>query len=116
MVGMTWTLATTPSSPAYATIVKCVSDQTSHSLPRRYLETSPAGLASSKQVIRPRWLLAPKPPLKYPLTERSPNLGLAAGGTAAGAGEMATGDGASVAAAGSMTGAGCSASFGSSVL
>src|SRR5580698_6044045 len=109
-------VATTPSSPAYVTIVKCVSDHTSHSLPRRYLETNPPGLARAKQVIRPPWLLPPKPPRKYPLTAMSPNFGFAAGGVLGDAGAMSVAAGVFVAAPGSRTGAGCSACLGSSVL
>src|ERR1700752_213004 len=83
-------VATEPLSPVYVTTVKCVSDHTSHSFPSLYLETSCPGRASWKQVIRPLWLLAPKLPRKYPLTETSPPFGLGAGeatervGTAAG--------------------------------
>src|SRR3954468_19836785 len=105
-VGMTCRLATEPSSPTYVTMVKCVSDQTSHSLPSRYFEISPDGFPSWKQVMRPFCLLAPKLPRKYPVTERSPNFGGGAGATTTGAGVT-----------GESTGAGCSsASFGAVVL
>src|SRR4051812_29201816 len=67
---------------------------------------SPEGFPSWKQVMRPFWLLAPKLPRKYPVTERSPNFGL-------GAGAKAT----PVSVSGERTGAACcSACFGSSVL
>jgi hypothetical protein len=59
MVGMKWMVATAPSSPAYVTTVKCVSAQTSHSLPSLYLDSLPFGWVSMKQTMRPRWLLAP---------------------------------------------------------
>src|SRR5581483_9116175 len=86
MVGMKCKVATAPSSPAYTTVVSCDSAHTSHSLPSRYLDTSPPGMARRKHVMRPFWLLAPKPPRKYPLTETSPNFGLGGGGGAVGAG------------------------------
>ncbi len=97
---------TVPSSPAYVTNVKCVSDHTSHSLPSRYFENRLPGSASWKQVIRPFWLLAPKPPRKYPLTVMSPNLGRAGGGA----------DGGVAPSVGAITGDGVSAALGSSVL
>src|SRR4051794_15954081 len=98
MVGMKCKVAIEPSSPAYTTVVSCDSAQTSHSLPSRYLDTRPPGMARRKQVMRPFWLLAPKPPRKYPLTETSPNFGLAAGGTGATGAE--SGAGAAVSGAG----------------
>src|SRR3954471_19454851 len=102
-VGMKCRLATEPSSPTYVTNVKSVSAQPSHSWPSLYLENIPPGMPPSlKQVIRPFSLLAPKPPRKYPLTERSPNFGLATGATGA-AGGVSTGTGC------------CSAALGSSV-
>jgi len=63
-VGMKCSVPTTPSSPTKVTIVKCVSDHTSHSLPSRYLATIPPGRASWKQLMRPFWLLPPNPPRK----------------------------------------------------
>src|SRR5262245_47116849 len=91
--GMKCIRATEPSSPTYSTVARWYSAQTSHSLPSRYLETSPCGFGSEKQVIRPLWLLPPKPPRKYPLVVVSPTFGFPGGAVrTAGATISATGD------------------------
>src|SRR4051812_40805124 len=106
MVGMKCSVETAPSSPTYVTMVKCVSDHTSHSLPSLHLATSPPGMASWKQVMRPFWLLPPKPARKYPLTDTSPTFGRAGAGGATGG--AAGAGGADVAAGVTGSAGGCS--------